>query len=61
MNRLKSGKYKCLKNLCLVQFASYYHKKNVSENGYQLVILEDVIDSDFLDCCDINLPKSISK
>ena len=61
MDRLKSGKYKCLKNLCLAQFASYYHKKNVSENGYQLVILEEVINGDILDYCDINLPKSISK
>ena len=51
---------KCLKHFCLGQFAPFYHK-NVSENGNQLVILEELNDGDILDYCDIKLPKSISK
>ena len=44
MDRPKNGKFACLKNVCLAQFASYYYRKSTSENDYQPKILEEGIE-----------------
>ena len=44
MDHPKSGKFACLKNVCLAQFVSYYCKKSTSENDYQPDILEEYIE-----------------
>ena len=47
MDRPRSGKSACLKNVCLAQFALYYYKKSTSENDYKPEILkEDIEDKD---------------
>ena len=58
MDRPKSGKFACLKNVCLAQFASYYYKKSSPENDYQTEIIgEDIEDKD--NDIAIGLPKKI--
>ena len=45
MDRPKSGKFACLKNVCLAQFASYYYRKSTSEDYQPKIFEEDIEDN----------------